>query len=73
MIESGRGVAYAALFTEIGLSLLVLTLVGALTGRWVDTQLGTSPLFVMIGFFVGAGLGTLIIIRLISRFLKSFD
>jgi ATP synthase protein I len=73
MIESGRGLAYAALFAEIGLSLLVTTLVGAFAGRWVDGQLGTSPVFVMIGFFVGAGLGTVIIIRLITRFLKTFD
>jgi len=73
MIESGRGVAYAALFTEIGLSLLVTTLIGALAGHWVDMQLGTNPLFVMIGFFVGAGLGTVIIIRLVSRFLKALE
>ena len=73
MIESGRGVAYAALFTEIGLSLLVTTLIGALAGHWVDGQLGTNPLFVIIGFFVGAGLGTVIIVRLVSRFLKALD
>ncbi len=73
MIESGGGVAYAALFTEIGLSLLVTTLIGALAGHWVDGQLGTNPLFVIIGFFVGAGLGTVIIIRLVSRFLKALD
>ena len=73
MIESGRGLAYAALFTEIGISLLVLTLTGALAGHWVDGQLGTNPLFVMIGFFIGAGLGTVIIVRLVGRFLKTFD
>lgn len=73
MIESGRGVAYAALFTEIGLSLLVTTLIGALAGHWVDGQLGTNPLFVILGFFVGAGLGTVIIIRLVTRFLKMLD
>ena len=73
MIESGRGVAYAALFTEIGLSLLVTTLIGALAGHWVDMQLGTNPLFMLIGFFVGAGLGTVIIIRLVNRFLKALE
>ena len=73
MIESGRGVAYAALFTEIGLSLLFLTLIGALAGHWVDTQLGTNPVFMIIGFFVGAGLGTVIIIKLINRFLKALE
>lgn len=32
MIEPGRGWAYAALFSEIGISLLVTTLVGVLVG-----------------------------------------
>ena len=42
MIEPGRGWAYAALFSEIGISLLVTTLVGVLAGHWVDGQLGLS-------------------------------
>ena len=71
MIEPGRGLAYAALFSEIGLSLLVTTLVGVLAGRWVDAQLGTLPLFVIVGFLVGAGSGTVMIYRLVSRFLAT--
>lgn len=73
MIEPGRGAAYAALFSEIGLSLLVTTLIGVLAGRWVDAQLGTLPVFVILGFLAGAGSGTLMIIRLVSRFLKTLD
>ena len=73
MIEPGRGAAYAALFSEIGLSLLVTTLVGVLIGRWVDGQLGTLPVFVILGFLAGAGSGTVLIIRLVSRFLKTLD
>ena len=74
MTESGRVWAYVALFSEIGISLLVTTLVGALAGHWVDEQLGmTFPAFMLIGFFLGAGAGTVMIIRLVSRFLKSFD
>jgi F0F1-type ATP synthase assembly protein I len=73
MIEPGRGAAYAALFSEIGLSLLVTTLIGVLVGRWVDAQLGTLPVFVILGFLVGAGSGTVMIIRLVSRFLKTLD
>jgi F0F1-type ATP synthase assembly protein I len=73
MIEPGRGMAYVALFSEIGLSLLVTTLLGVLVGDWIDEQLGTLPVFLIVGFFVGAGAGTLMIVRLISRFLKSFD
>jgi F0F1-type ATP synthase assembly protein I len=73
MIEPGRGWAYLALFSEIGLSLLVTTLIGVLAGRWVDERLGTLPIFVLIGFFVGAGAGTLAIARLVSRFLDTIE
>ena len=50
------------------------TLFGVLVGHWVDEQLGmTFPVFMIVGFFLGAGAGTAMIIRLVSRFLKSFD
>ena len=74
MIEPGRGGAYAVLFSEIGISLLVTTLVGALIGHWVDGQLGlTFPIFVLVGFLAGAGAGTVMIYRLVSRFLKTME
>ena len=74
MIEPGRGWAYAALFSEIGISLLVTTLVGVLVGHWADEQLGMAlPVFVIIGFLVGAGTGTVMIYRLVSRFLDTID
>jgi ATP synthase protein I len=71
VIEPGRGWAYAVLFSEIGLSLLVTTLVGVLAGYWVDTQLGSLPIFVLVGFLIGAGSGTVLIYRLVTRFLKT--
>ncbi|MEJ7748869.1 MAG: AtpZ/AtpI family protein [Candidatus Limnocylindrales bacterium] len=74
MIEPGRGPAYAALFSEIGLSLLVLTLIGVLAGHWADEQLGmTVPILAILGFLAGAGSGTLMIYRLVSRFLKTIE
>lgn len=73
MIEPGRGWAYAALFSEIGISLLVTTLVGVLVGYWADRQLGTLPIFVIVGFFAGAGAGTLMIYRLVSKFLRTIN
>ncbi|HET9756773.1 MAG TPA: AtpZ/AtpI family protein [Candidatus Limnocylindrales bacterium] len=73
MIEPGRGGAYLVLFSEIGLSLLVTTLVGVGIGYWADTQLGTIPILVLVGFFVGAGAGTLMIYRLLMRFLKTME
>ena len=57
MIEPGRGGAYAILFTEIGISLLITTLIGVLVGYWADNQLGTRPIFVIVGFLAGAGPG----------------
>jgi F0F1-type ATP synthase assembly protein I len=74
VIEPGRGAAYAVLFSEIGISLLVTTLVGVLVGHWVDGQLQlTVPVFVIVGFLIGAGSGTVMIYRLVSRFLKTLD
>jgi F0F1-type ATP synthase assembly protein I len=74
MIDPGRGWAHGALFSEIGISLLVTTLVGVLAGHWVDEQLGmTFPVFVLVGFLLGAGSGTVMIYRLVSRFLESMD
>ncbi len=74
MIEPGRGWAYAALFSEIGISLLVTTLVGVLVGHWADGQLGlTLPVFAIVGFLLGAGSGTVMIYRLVSRFLSSIE
>lgn len=73
MIEPGRGLAYFALFSEIGLSLLVTTLLGVLAGYWLDGQLGTLPVFAITGFLVGAGAGARIIYKLISQFLARIE
>ncbi|HEY7736487.1 MAG TPA: AtpZ/AtpI family protein, partial [Candidatus Limnocylindrales bacterium] len=73
MIEPGRGWAYFALFSEIGIALLVATLAGALGGVWLDRQVGTTPLFVLIGLFVGLAAGARIAYRLINRFLAQAD
>ena len=73
LIEPGRVGAYLALFSEIGLILLVTTLAGVLVGYWADSQLKTLPVFVIIGLFAGLGLGAIAVRRLINRFLASFD
>jgi F0F1-type ATP synthase assembly protein I len=73
MIEPGRGFGYLVLFSEIGVSLLVTTLIGVLVGYQIDERLGTLPVFLIVGFLAGAGAGTLMIARLINRFLKTFD
>ena len=72
-MEPGRVGAYLALFSEIGLVLLVTTLAGVLVGYWVDTQLGTLPILVLVGLAAGMGAGAVAVRRLINRFLASFD
>ncbi len=62
--------AYLALFSEIGLVLLTTTILGVLGGYWVDRQLGTLPIFVLLGLFLGMGAGALAVYRLVTRFLS---
>ncbi len=73
MNEPGQAGAYLALFSEIGFVFLVTTLTGALAGHWIDGQLGTNPILVVIGLLVGFGLGGIAAARLIQRFLATFD
>jgi F0F1-type ATP synthase assembly protein I len=72
-VEPGRVGAYLALFSEIGLVFLVTTLAGVLVGYWVDRQVGTLPVFVLVGLAAGMGAGAVAVRRLINRFLASFD
>ena len=64
--------AYVALFSEIGLVLFVTTMAGALTGHWLDDQLRTNPILVVIGFLGGAAIGAYGDYRLIRTFLDRF-
>jgi F0F1-type ATP synthase assembly protein I len=73
MIEPGRGGAYFALFSEIGIVLLVTTLAGVGVGYFVDTRLGSLPLFVLVGFLLGAAAGARAVYVLVTRFLATFD
>ncbi len=72
MNETGQVGAYLALFTEIGLVLLVTILGCVLAGYRLDRQLGTLPVFAMVGLFGGLALGGLVVYRLISRFMARF-
>jgi F0F1-type ATP synthase assembly protein I len=72
-MEPGRGGAYFALFGELGVALLVTTLIGALVGHWLDEQLGISPILVIVGFLAGAGAGARIMYQLVNRFLARIE
>ena len=71
-MNAGIG-GYFALFSEVGIVLLVTTLAGVAVGYWADQQLDTLPVFVLVGFLAGAGIGTVGIYRLLTRFLKRLD
>jgi F0F1-type ATP synthase assembly protein I len=73
MIEPGERGAYLALFSEIGLIILVTSLAGALGGHWIDEQLGSTPIFIVAGLLVGLGAGGWAVYRLIMRFLARFE
>jgi F0F1-type ATP synthase assembly protein I len=70
---TGRSFAYFALFSEIGIVLLVTVLVGVLAGYWADQQLGTLPIFLLVGLFAGMALGARVVFRLIYRFLAEAE
>jgi F0F1-type ATP synthase assembly protein I len=71
--EPGRAWAYFALFSEIGIALLVTVLGGVLGGYWIGQQIGFVPVFVVVGLFVGLGAGALYVKRLITRFLAQVE
>jgi ATP synthase protein I len=72
MIEPGRTGAYLALFSEIGIILFITTLAGALAGHWLDEQIGLNPIFLVVGLLLGLAGGSMVVYRLINRFLATF-
>jgi len=47
----------SAEFIGYGMSFAVSTLLFLLGGHWLDGKLGTSPVFALLGMFVGAAAG----------------
>ena len=68
----GKG-AYVALFSQIGISLLITNLGGALLGHWLDGQLNSEPIFLILGFIGGFSAGAVIAAQLVQRTLRQFD
>jgi F0F1-type ATP synthase assembly protein I len=55
--ERSEMVAAAGQFTGYGLTFALSTLLFLLGGWWLDGKLGTMPLFLILGAFVGGGAG----------------
>ena len=73
MNDFGRASAYLALFSEIAIILLVTTLLGVLSGYWLDQRLGTLPILAVAGMLAGFGLGGVGVYRLIVRVLARYE
>ncbi|MFM9128614.1 MAG: AtpZ/AtpI family protein [Candidatus Limnocylindrus sp.] len=72
MSIGGRGM-YLALFSQIGAMLFVATLGGALSGNWLDVNLDSRPIGLLVGFAGGAIVSTIGSAQLIRRTLKKLD
>ena len=73
MREPGQVGAYLALFPEIGAVFAVTILAFVLGGAWVDRQLHTLPVFVLVGSILGLTTGGLVVIRIVNRFLERYN
>jgi F0F1-type ATP synthase assembly protein I len=49
------GTPSASAFAGFGIQFVAALLIFLYAGKWVDRQLGTAPLFLVLGVFLGAG------------------
>jgi F0F1-type ATP synthase assembly protein I len=73
MNNLGKNSAFVALFSEIAFVGLATVLAGVAGGYWLDQRFGTVPIFVLIGFAIGASSGAVVCWRLIGKFLAELD
>ncbi len=57
----------AASYTHLGLTFAIAALLGFFGGRWLDGEIGTSPLFTLVGAFLGGAGGFINLIRSLNR------
>ncbi|OLO42276.1 hypothetical protein BTR23_03370 [Alkalihalophilus pseudofirmus] len=62
-----------ALMTAITSYLVGPVIVGVLVGRWLDSFFDKSPLFMIIGLFLGLGSGIYGLIQLLGSYLGEDD
>ncbi len=73
MKDLGRASIYFSLFSEIAVTLAVPIIAGVLGGWWLDQQVHTLPIFLLVGAMLGLALGGAAVARLITRFLARFE
>jgi len=56
------------LMTAIVSQLVGSILIGIFAGRWLDQQWGTSPIFLIIGLFIGLASGTYAMVLSIRKY-----
>lgn len=54
MADQGAGFS-ASEFAGVGIQFALAILLFLFIGRWIDGKLGTSPIFLILGTFLGAG------------------
>lgn len=55
--KATSSIAGAGAYAGMGLTFALSILLFVWVGQWVDDKLGTSPLFLILGTFIGAGAG----------------
>jgi ATP synthase protein I len=57
-----------ALVGAIGVELAISVMLGVWLGNWLDERFHTAPLFLILGIFLGLGVGIFAIIQLIKKY-----
>lgn len=57
-----------ALMSIILSQLVGSILIGLFFGKWLDAQVGTEPLFLVLGLLLGLGTGTYAMLRSVRQF-----
>jgi ATP synthase protein I len=60
-------------FAGVGLQFIIAIVLFLYLGKWVDSRLGTGPVFLIVGVFLGAGGGFYSLYRKISAAQKADD
>ncbi|RMD97187.1 MAG: AtpZ/AtpI family protein [Calditrichaeota bacterium] len=52
-----QGIKSTLKFLDLGLRFALSIFLGVYAGHWLDTKLSTTPLFLLLGLFLGASSG----------------